>query len=143
MAKSHIVTSAKVALYINGERFGRVTSFTWHSSTPIKAIYGVDSSDAFELGVTTTKCTGSIGVLRMSGDGGAEGAGVTVPYEVLPSQKYFSITLIEHHRDLILFEARRCMLADQSWSLPAQGIMSGSFQFEGIEWSNEVRPASK
>jgi len=142
MAKSHVLVSAHVALYINGQLFGRVSSFSYTSTTPKKSIYGIDAVDPFELAVTTTKISGSMSVYRMSGDGGAEGAGITAPYTHLPNEKYFSITLIEHHRDLVIFEASQCSLISQSWEHPARGHVKGAFAFEAISFSNEVRPAA-
>jgi hypothetical protein len=138
VARSHLVTGAKVRLFINGKPFGRVTGFTWTSDTPKKAIYGVDSAQPYELAPTMTRCTGSLSVLKLGGDGGAEGAGVAAPYPDLSREKYFTLTLVEIRSDLILFRANRCSLVNQSWSVPVRGLVSGSFSFEAIEWDNEV-----
>ncbi len=138
MSKSHIVTAAKVKLYLNGKPFGRVTQFRWASETPKRAIYGIDSSEPYELASTTTKCTGSMSVLKISADGGAEGAGIAAPYASLSREKYFSLTLVEHHTDLIIFRADRCSLTSQQWEVAAKGMVSGQFSFEAIEWDAEV-----
>lgn len=143
MAKSHVLTGAKVALYVNGKAYAKVTGFRWTSTTPKRAIYGVDSVDPFELAPTITKCVGTLSVVRLSGDGGAEGAGLTAPYDMLPNEKYCSIVLLEPHSDLILFEARQCSVIAQSWDAPSRGIMTGSIEFEALSWNNEVRPAHR
>lgn len=138
MAQSHLVTAAKVKLYINGKPFGRVNGFSWASETPRRPIYGVDSTQPYELAVTTTRCTGTISVMKITADGGAEGAGVTAPYPEISRERYFSLALIEIGSDLVIFQADRCSLVSQSWNAPARGLITGSFSFEAIDWTNEV-----
>jgi hypothetical protein len=138
VARSHLVTGAKVKLFINGKPYGRVTSFRWSSETPKRPITGIDSIQAFELAPTTSRCTGSVSVLKISADGGAEGAGMAAPLPDLSRERYFSLTLIEYNTDLVLFRASRCTLQTQSWDAPARGFVTGSFSFEAIEWDNEV-----
>ncbi len=136
--RSFLLGGAKVRLYINGLAFGRVTNFSWQSETPKKAIYGIDSTEPYELAVTTSRITGSISVLRSSGDGGAEGAGIAAPLHDLSKELYFSIALVEILTDTTIFEATRCSMTGQQWGAPAKGLMSGSISFEAIEWNNEI-----
>lgn len=141
MARSQIVSSAKVKLYCNGRILGRVLEFRWESSTPKKAIRGIDQSEPFELAPTTTQCTGSLTLLRLSGDAGAEGAGLTVPFPELSREAYVSLTLVEHATDRVLFTADRCSITGQSWGAAVRGIMTGQVTFEAISWSNEIASA--
>lgn len=138
MAKSHVLSGAKVKLYINERPFGQATSFRWSSNTPKKALRGIDVLEPVELAVTGYQCTGSVSVIRLSNDGGAEGAGVITPYPELSREKYFSLTLIERHTDLVIFRANRCSLLSQSWEIPVRGIVTGNFSFEALEWTNEI-----
>lgn len=138
MARSHLVTGAKVKVFLNGRVFGRVLAFRFSSATPKKPIHGIDSTEPYELAVTTTSCKGSITILRLSGDGGAEGAGIAAPYPELSREQYFSLTVVEHHTDRVLFRANRCSLLNQDWDFPAKGLVVGTLQFEAIDWDNEL-----
>ncbi len=111
-------------------------SFRFRSATPKRAIYGIDATEPYELAPTVTKVTGSIEVIKLSGDGGAEAAGFAAPYPELSREKYFSLTLVEVGTDLIIFRADRCSLTDQAWSVPSRGFVTGSFEFEALEWDN-------
>lgn len=140
MARAKVVTSAGVVLHLNGKPFGRVKSFQFGSDTPKKAIYGLDSSEPFELMPTVTKVTGKMSLYRTVGDAGAEGAAIATSYELLPREKYFSVQLVERASDTVIFEASYCSIIRQSWSAPEKGIVTGEIDFEAIDWSNEIKP---
>lgn len=138
MAKSRIITAPKVKLLVNGKTYGRVTSFNWSSESPRSEKYGLDSMQAFELASTITRGSGNMTVLRLSADGGAEGAGITATYPDLSREKYFSVTMIEIGSEITIFQARRCALTSQSWNIQARGVMAGSLSFDFIDFSNET-----
>lgn len=140
MSRARVITGASILCYINGSRFGRVSGFSFRSMTPRKAIYGLDSIDPHELAPTVSRCTGSIRLYRTTGDGGAEGAGMSASFEDLPREKYFTIQLIDRGTDKVLFQAQYCSVVSQNWDMPAKGTITGSLEFEAITWSNEVRP---
>ena len=140
MAQAKVVVSAGVRLHLNGRPYGRVKNFQFSSGTPRKALYGLDCMEPFELQPTITKCSGRVGLYRTIGDAGAEGAGFTTPFELLPREKYFSLQLVERSTDTVIFEATYCTVVDQSWSAPERGVVTGDIQFEAIEWSNELKP---
>lgn len=137
MSRALTLPGAAITCYVNGQRFGRVTSFSWESMTPFKARYGLDSADPFELVPMYTKVQGSIGLLRTVGDGGAEGAGMTVSFEDLPRGKYFSLMLVDRGSDQVLFQAELCVAKVQKWDVRSRSIVTGSVEFEGISWTNE------
>lgn len=134
------LTGGHIVCYVNGKLYGRVSSFNWDSQTNHKPIYGIDSADPFELAAATTKISGSMAVYRLHGDGGAQGAGIVPKYEDMPRGRYFSITLLDRSTDLILFQARYCVLQAESWSVPSRGIITGQLHFEAVDWNNEVQP---
>lgn len=138
MARSQIVTAPKVKLYINGKLFGRVTGFNWTSETPRSSKYGLDSMQPYEIAPTITRGSGTMNVLRLSGDGGAEGAGVVAPLPEISAEKYFSVTLIEIGTEFTIFQARRCSLTSQSWNIAVRSVVAGSFSFDFIDFSNEI-----
>lgn len=141
MARSRLLTSAQVLVYINGKPFAWATSFRWESATPRKAIYGLDSGEPYELAPTTTKVHGSVGLLRLSASGGLEGAGVVAQYHDIPREKYFTLTLVDRTTDTIIFTAGHCAVQSQSWDIPAKGRVTGSMTFEALDWNNEAKPA--
>lgn len=134
------ITGAHVICYVNGARFGRVTSVIWKSATPRKAIYGLDSVDPHELAPTTTRISFTVNLLRTIGDGGAEGAGMAANYEDLPREKYFTMQLVDRSTDTVLFQAQYCSVTMQSWSIPIKDKVTGVLEAEAITWSNEVKP---
>lgn len=138
MGRSRLTTAAQVILYINGKPYAQVTSFRWDAQTPSKAIFAVDSSSPYELAPTLARVQGSIGLLRVTGDGGLEGAGITTHAGNLPRNKYISLALIERGTDMQLFRADRCWVNSQSWDVPVKGRVTGQMAFEAIDWTNET-----
>jgi hypothetical protein len=139
MARAKTVVSAGVVLYLNGKPYGRVREFFFDSATPRKPLYGIDSTEPFELIPTTTLVTGRIGLVRTVGDGGAEGAAMTTQVDAIPREKYFTLQLIERTSDTVIFEARYCSVTRQSWGAPEKGIVTGTVEWEALDWSNELR----
>lgn len=125
-------------MYFNGRKVGQCTAFSYRSMTPRKAIYGLDSSEPYELAPTTTKVQGSVSLLRSAGDGGVEGLGVAAQYEDLTREKYATIALLERVTQLLLFRADGCMIGEQSWQVNARGRLEGTMTFEGLTWNNET-----
>lgn len=140
MARAKVISGAGVVAFLNGKRYGRVRNFQWSSETPRKAQYGLDCMEPFELQPTVTRCNGRLTIYRTVGDAGAEGAGLTTPFEQLPREKYFSLMLVERGSDTVIFEATYCAVVRQSWTAPERGIVTGDVEFEAIEWNNELKP---
>src|SRR5258708_730533 len=84
-----IVAGAHILCYVNGRLYAQVSEFKWSSSTPRKAIHGIDATDPFELAPTITMIKGEVKVFRLSGDGGFQGLGVSASFSDLPKEKYF------------------------------------------------------
>jgi hypothetical protein len=140
MSRAKVIVGAGVILYVNGKPYGRVSAFSFSSSTSRKSQYGLDSLEPFELSPTVTKISGQISLYRTIGDAGAEGASMTVSYEELPREKYFSVQLVERLSDTTIFDARYCSLESQTWSVSQHGIMTGQIEFEALDFNNELRP---
>jgi hypothetical protein len=137
MPRPRIVTGARVLCYINSILIGRVTSFSWNSLTPNKEARGVDVPYALELMPTTVGVSFTIALLRTIADGGAQGAGVTVPQNVISKQKYFTIVLTERETDTTLFRADYCMADSETWAAVAKTVMAGSVTARGVTWTND------
>jgi hypothetical protein len=138
MAPPLILVGPRVVLYLNGQAFGRVSSFQWSSATAMKAIYALDNSFPYELMPTQTKVTGTIGLYRLAGDGGAEAAGMTTTFDAINRQKYFTLSLVQRDTGATIFQANYCVLQIQSWNAPARSFVTGSLSFEALFWNNEA-----
>lgn len=137
--RPRLVTAAKVLCYVNGKLLGRVTSFSWTSTTPRKKIRGVDIPHPLELAATTTDVSWNMGVLRTVGDGGMQGAGMIAAQQAdVVREKYFTLLLIERSSNLVLFKADYCNTDSENWSINAKAIMSGQVTGSGIVWNNET-----
>lgn len=138
MARSRLITGAKVVVYINNRQFGYAINFRWESATPRRAIYAIDSGEPYELAPTTTRISGSMAIYRTIDGGGLEGPGIVANLDNIPREKYFSLALIERSSGLQIFRADQCSVISQSWEVPSRGVMTGSFTFEALSWNNEV-----
>lgn len=139
MSRSRLLPSAKVVLYLNGQAYAAVVAFKWGSATPRRAAYGIDSGQPYELIPLGTKIAGSMTLLRLIGDGGAEGAGITTQLENIPAEKYFSMALIERSTDTQIFRADRCSVTDQSWDVTSKAFVIGTVSWEALDWNNEAQ----
>lgn len=142
MAKSRVLVGAQCVVLINGVPFGKVADFSYSSETPSREIYCVDQIEMFEAAPMTAKINGGMTIYRLSGDGGAEGVGLTVSFPELSRAKYFSLSILDRSTSQIIFKANKCFLTSQAWSLPSRGIITGHLAFGAITWSNEVGAAS-
>lgn len=142
MPPSLIVTGARVFLYVNGNRVGRVTSFMWKSTTDYKEINGLDSGEPYELAPEITRVIGQVGLLRLAGDGGIEGLGIVPQFEDLTRQKYVTLALVDRTTKVLLFRADQCVIVDQQWAVAAKGRLEGNMSFKGVTWSNEFPRSS-
>jgi hypothetical protein len=143
MALSKVISGPRILPYVNGRRFASgVTSFHWTSDTPRRAVHCLDVHQPIELVQMGTRCIVNIAVCRLSNDGGAEGASMVAPYPDLSSEKYFIFALRDRGTETIIFQADKCSVLSQNWSIDARGVMRGQIQFQALSWSNEIAPAN-
>lgn len=132
------ITGPKVLVYINGKLFGRIQMFQWTSTTPRKKIHTIDIPHPVELGATTADISWNMSVLRTTGDGGAQGAGLATTASLLSREKYFTILLIDRSTNLTLFRADLCNTDSESWTVAVKDIVKGQIAGSGIAWVNEA-----
>lgn len=133
-----IITAAKILVYVNGQLFGRCISFSWKSNTPRKKIRTIDIQNPVELAATTADVDWTIGVLRTTGDGGLQGAGVVAQQSDLSREQYFTIQLVERSSGFTLFRADYCQTDAEQWTVTAKGKLAGTASGSGISWANEA-----
>lgn len=133
-------TAAGVKCFINGRDMGWVTGVTFDSATPHRAYYGIDSLKPFELIPTNLTVSGTISVIKMFGDGGSlEYQGIVSGFNKVITEKYFTLLLTQHTSagaSYVIFRADECSVDKQSWSFQNKQIVTGTFTFQGIEWTN-------
>lgn len=135
---SGLVTGARTIVYINGRPFAYATSLSWVDSTPHRPTMGLDSASPYELAPTSNQLNGVLGLLRASGTGGLEGAGISFHYGMLPKGKYFSLAVVDRLNDVLIFASDRCVVQSQNWNIPSGGRMTGSMSFSALDWYNET-----
>ena len=133
-----VLSGARVLAYVNGKLLGRVTSFSWSSSTPRKSIRCVDIATPVELAATTVETTWQMGVVRSMGDGGMQGAGIVANQVNVIREKYFTLLLIERLSQLPVFQADLCQTDGEQWSITPKGLMAGTVSGKSITWTNEA-----
>jgi hypothetical protein len=138
MTRAKVIATGGVILHVNGQAYGRVAEFRFNVASPRKAIYGIDCSQPFELAPTTTRVSGTLKIYRTVGDGGAEGANMMGTGRKINREKYFKLALLEKMSDTVIFRADYCSVTSQSWDVPSKGIITGTIEFEALDFSNEV-----
>lgn len=132
-----VVRSLDCVLYINGRIFGVTTGIDWESSTGAQARFGIDQQTPFEILSTQATIKGTVKCLRQHNTAGVEGVGITPVEDQLSMSRYFFLQLVDRQTDTVILQVPKACMVDQRWSVSTRGIMTGSFTFEGLAWSNE------
>lgn len=136
-----MVCGAHAVLYVNGRPYSRVYMISPQVSEPQREIHVVDSLEPVEevpLGITMRY---AMGVYRLHGDGGAEGAGLTGPRADAALQKYSSLLVVDRVNDFVLFRSDRGRATQQGWQV-SRGLLVGTLQVNALDLSNEVVSAA-
>ncbi len=135
--RPQVIRGLDLVLYINGRAYGVATGISWEDTKGAQARYGIDQQRPFEILTTQTAVRGTIECLRKHDDAGVEGAGIVPEPNELSRARYFFLQLVDRLTDTVIFQIPKAALVSQSWRVQARGVLTGSFSFEGIEWSNE------
>lgn len=134
---SRVLRGADLKLYINNRPFGKVVEIQWSIDEGIYPITTIDTTLPVEFADGPIRVSGSVQVLRLAGDGGLEGSGITVLPHRHELEKYITIHVIDRRTDAVVFQTDRVRVKSQSWRAATKSIMQGSFTFEGIGYLNE------
>lgn len=138
MPAPRLIGSPQVFVYVNGQPYGKCTSFRWTSLTPHAEQQSVDVMQPLELKPTTTKVAFEMGVLRLVADGGIQASGIAPNPVRLSVARYFTVTLVERKSKLVLFSATYCQSNSESWSVTPKGLLAGTVSCTGLTWANEA-----
>jgi hypothetical protein len=140
MGATALVSSPQVAVYINGSLFGLVYSFDWNSSTPRKKVRSIDILQSIELAPTGSDVGFTLGMYRLRGGGGIEGANIAATLPDLSQENYFSVLLLDIVTKFVIFQATQCSVESQNWGVAVKQFVQGSVSCSCLSWNNEVVP---
>jgi hypothetical protein len=135
--KPKAIAGAAVLVYVSGRLYGRCTSFSWASATPRRKVRTIDVVHPLELAATTVDVTWNMGIVRLRGDGGAQGGGLATAQIDISKEKYFTLQLIEKLTGTTLFQCNFCQADSESWNVMSKGLVEGTVTGSGILWNNE------
>lgn len=142
MALTKTYTGADVKLYINNQLFGISPSFQITIDNGRKATYGVDQIYPFELMLTAYSVKGTAQCYRLKGDGGLEGRGLTLGQNDILFEKYITMSFVDRITDEVIFQFYNVGIINQNWKVANRSLLTGTFSFEAIFWSNEGQSQS-
>lgn len=134
-----LLHGAKLQCYINGKLAGQVTGFSWDSINNHKDTFCVDSLSAFDLVAGPTMVMGTIELLRLSGDGGAQSLGMVSQQSHISTERYFTLLLKSRDFGQPIFYSELCTCVSESWEVRNRSLMQGIVKFKAIIWTNEAQ----
>lgn len=129
-------SGSRIFVYINGNPLGLLTDFSFSSETPDVEIRGIDVAFPIELASGTTSVSGTIGLLKLINDSGAQSYGLASSQIDSSKQKYVSLTLIDRGFDTVIFQCDYAKITNESWRIATKTLMEGTLTFKGIVWGN-------
>lgn len=135
---SKILGAGNLVVYINSRPFGIVHSWALNDSTPSQELGGVDTPDVVELAPTVERVGGTMGVWRLAGDGGTEGAGLKPHSLQLARGRYFSMLVIDRVTKTVFFQADRCRVESAAWQVVVKDLVRGTISWKAIRFNNEI-----
>ena len=128
-----IQTGAGSIVLLNGQMWGIVTGLQYQLSSPRAEDRGLDSLEAFELGVTTTSVAGSISVLMLREDEGLEGRNITAGLPYISEEQYFTLEIQDRASGFSILKIEFCSLESQGYQFQPKNLVQGTFSFKGIQ----------
>lgn len=132
MGTPKVIVGANARIYINNKLFGVASSLEFTLDHGIQETYGLDNSEPLELAETKNRCTGSLHVYRLRGDGGLAQRGLMTENHNVKLEKYSSMVVVDRFTDMVLFQCDKLRFGTQQWSMNSKGLMEGMVQFTGI-----------
>lgn len=127
-----------VVCYFNGVPVGRVTAFSFRNELVQKEVRGIDFPLPFEIGGSMVATSGTIQLLRTTGDGGSQGMGIMPQQVDIASGRYFTILILDLREKRAVFYSEFCKAESEEWSISARSVITGTVSFKAISFSNEA-----
>lgn len=133
---NRIQVGANTICWINGQRWGAVTGFSYQQSSPRAEERGIDSMEMFELSPTVVSVQGTIQLLMIRDQEGLEGRQITAGLPYISTEHYFSIMLQDRSSGFIIMRIDNASVEGQSWAVMAKSFVQGQFSFKGLMAKN-------
>jgi hypothetical protein len=137
MPFSTVVASHHLACYINGNILGLITDMQFTVDTDWRAETVIDTNVPVEMMPGQRRVRGSFGILRGRANGSLEALGMTSFARNMLKQKLFTIQLKDRLTGRVMFEAVKCAMQNQTWKASPKQVVTGSFTWEGIDYTND------
>lgn len=135
---SQVLAGAHLKVMVNGRLLGWASSFAPRIRTAYRPAVGIDQSTVQEFIPGTYSVGGTMEVYRGRLQGGLEGLGMVAFARDMLRQKYCRIELVDRGTGTTVFRFENCVVTEQAWRVTPKGLVIGSIQFEGTEYSNEA-----
>ena len=139
MGQSFSLAGAHLKVFINGKLLGYVMNApAWNVRSESGRLREIDNVLTKQFAPRLYEVAGTLQVLRGRSTGGLEGAGLVPTAEAMLRQKYLTIEIQDRITQDIVYRALQCTVQQQQWQINARGIVTGTFNFEGITFANEA-----
>lgn len=139
MGQTFSIAGAHLKVYVNSQLLGYVIGTpTWNVRSEWGRLRELDSVLTRQLAPRFYEVSATIQVLRGRSTGGLEGAGLVPTAEAMLRQKYLTIEIQDRITQDIVYRAVQCAVQQQQWQMNARGIVTGTFNFDGITFANEA-----
>lgn len=138
MGQQLTINGSHIKLYINATLIGICTSASFSIDYGRRVITGIDVQTPTEITSGQIKVKGSLSIVRLKLDGGPEGYNMVPAISDISLEKYVSITLIDRYTESVIFRTDFALISNQSWNIKNRQILTGTVNFDSIDYVNEL-----
>ncbi len=137
------MVAGRVYLRMEGRIISQCVGVSYIKNPSLTKEFGLDDAEAQEITPGPMNVSGSIGLTRRIGDGGAEGLGFSPPRDLFVRKKYSTLELVDGGTGTVVWALLGTVtMGQESWQMQAKGMMSGAVAFESTRsWLTEASGA--
>src|SRR6266404_6482504 len=132
MSQAHVLRSADLSVYLNGQPLGIASNLTWSIKNGRRPIWGIDNESPMDLAPGQRIIEGTIQCYYLHNSGGLEGLAIVAAGNVLLFEKYSTLVVLDRVTGDVVLSVQKLSVGDQTWSAAPKGLVQGSFSFIGI-----------
>jgi hypothetical protein len=138
MAQQTTIVGAHLKLYLSGVLYNNVQSVSYTIDYGEQEIYGIDSHFAQEIVTSKVLVTGTVSGVKLTLDGGTQGAMVRSKINEILYSPYTSLRLKDRKSNFEFFFLPQMKVTSESINIQAKGVVTISFSFKGIIPYNDM-----
>jgi len=138
MAAPVTLKGAECKLYVGGKLYPEVQSITWTNDYGENSIFGIDSPYAQEITTTQVTVKGTVNGLRIKLTGGLQGYELRTKINQILHAPYISLRVRDRRSDTDIFWVPQMKVSNETYTIPAKGVVKVNFNFIGIIPYNEL-----